>query len=60
MHVEEAQRVGTIFKECLDKRAPLLAIKNTVICKDGSIKILETSGVPFFDELGGLLSLIHI
>jgi two-component system, LuxR family, sensor kinase FixL len=52
MPPEEVQRVIDVFVELLDKRAPLLALRNTNLCKDGSLKILETSGVPFFDEKG--------
>jgi PAS domain S-box-containing protein len=55
MSAEEAQRVGNIFTQLVGKQAPLLAIKNTNICKDGSIKILETNGAPFFSENGELL-----
>ncbi|MFA6190982.1 MAG: PAS domain S-box protein [Sulfurimonas sp.] len=55
MPAEEAQRVGNIFKEFLDKCVPFSAIKNINICKDGSLKILETSGVPFFNQSGQLL-----
>jgi PAS domain S-box-containing protein len=49
---EEVQRVIDIFVELLDKRAPMITLRNTNRCKDGSLKVLETSGVPFFDEKG--------
>ena len=55
MSEEEAQRISYIYEELVKKRAPLDAIMNTNICKDGRMKILETSGVPFFNTNGELL-----
>ena len=48
----EAQRVGALFKELIDQRKPLVDLENTNLCKDGRLKTLETSALPFFDECG--------
>lgn len=55
MPSDEAQRVKKIFKEIVKNRTNIVALKNANICKDGSIKILESSGVPFFSKNGTLL-----
>ena len=55
MSKKEAQRVGTIFKKILAMHAPILALANTNICKDGTLKVLETNGVAFFDKNGNYL-----
>ncbi|MBU0632195.1 PAS domain S-box protein [bacterium] len=52
MPPEEAQRVGSIFKECVNQRAPIVMLNNINICKNGTQKIFETSGVAFFDKIG--------
>lgn len=49
---EEIQHVGSEFKKCIENRLPIIALRNTNICKDGTLKILETNGVPFFDKKG--------
>ncbi len=49
---DEVQAVGKIFGEAIVKRAPLVALENTNIHKDGRLVVLETSGVPFFDPNG--------
>lgn len=55
MSSDEAERIGNLFQEIVHNKANIVALKNECICKDGSIKILETSGTPFFDENGVLL-----
>lgn len=50
MPSEEIQHIGSEFKKCFENRLPIIALRNTNICKDGTLKILETSGVPFFDK----------
>ncbi len=49
---EEIQHIGSEFKKCIENRLPIIALRNTNICKDGTLKILETNGVPFFDKKG--------
>ena len=46
MPEEEVQRVGVIFREIVAKREVLSALENTCRHKDGSLVVLETSGVP--------------
>ncbi|HUX82257.1 MAG TPA: PAS domain S-box protein [Halothiobacillus sp.] len=48
----EVQRVASLFRVPIDKREPIVDLENTCRCKDGSLKTLETSGLPFFDEKG--------
>jgi PAS domain S-box-containing protein len=50
----EGRRVGRIFKEIVKKREPCRALENTNIHKNGHLVVLETSGLPFFDERGNL------
>lgn len=52
MPEEVVQYVGSEFKKCIENRSPIIALRNTNICKDGTLKILETSGIPFFDKNG--------
>ncbi|MFW9948351.1 MAG: PAS domain S-box protein [Candidatus Odinarchaeota archaeon] len=50
MPLEEAERVQKVFKTILDSDKSFKIFDNTNLHKDGSLKILETSGVPIFDE----------
>jgi PAS domain S-box-containing protein len=52
MSPEEVQAVGKVFGETIAKRAPLVALENSNLHKDGRLVVLETSGVPFFDVNG--------
>ncbi|MFX1584764.1 MAG: PAS domain S-box protein [Promethearchaeota archaeon] len=55
MPLEEAERVQKVFKTILDSDKSFKIFDNTNLHKDGSLKILETSGVPIFDEDGKLI-----
>jgi PAS domain S-box-containing protein len=46
----EAERVSKIFREIVERREAFSALENTNLHKDGHPVVLETSGVPFFDE----------
>lgn len=50
MPPEEAQRIGEIFKDLTVNLDPIIALENTNIHKSGRQVVLETSGVPFFDD----------
>ena len=52
MPPQEARRVGKAFEKFAEQRVPIPALENTSIHKDGSLRVLETNGVPFFDENG--------
>jgi len=52
MPLEDAQRLRGEFQKLITKHTPLFGLENTNVCKDGTIKILETSGLPFFDKNG--------
>ncbi|MDD2784344.1 PAS domain S-box protein [Sulfuricurvum sp.] len=49
---DESQRLSEGFTKMLIQQAPIRTLENTNVCKDGTIKILETSGVPFYDQNG--------
>ena len=54
MPPEESQRLGAVFQKIVSEQAPILALENTNACKDGTTKVLETSGVPYFNDEGEL------
>lgn len=51
----EKNRVAYEFKNLLTMKESFLALENTNRHKDGHLVVLETSGVPYFDERGTLL-----
>ncbi len=55
MRPEEAKRIGVIFHSIVVERRSFSHLDNINIHKDGHQVILETSGIPFFDEQGDLL-----
>lgn len=54
MPTEEAQRIKNTFAEILQTASPIRSLENTNRCKNGTLKIIETNGIPFFDENGKL------
>ena len=48
----EAARVAGIFKPIAAARVPFHALENVNLHRDGSLVVLETNGVPFFDSGG--------
>ena len=52
MPEDEAQRVAAIFGSVVAERRPFSSLENTNRHKDGSLVVLETSGVPVFDTDG--------
>ncbi|WP_305042275.1 PAS domain-containing hybrid sensor histidine kinase/response regulator [Geoalkalibacter sp.] len=55
MPEEEAARIAQKFAEISAKAEPFSALENINRHKDGRIVILETSGLPFFDDQGRLI-----
>ncbi|MDD5117947.1 MAG: PAS domain S-box protein [Sulfuricurvum sp.] len=55
MTPEEVERIGDEFQKIIADCAPLNTLQNVNRCKDGTLKILETSGLPFFNEQGDFL-----
>ena len=55
MPAKEAERIKPIFQRMKAKRKPLKAIENVNLHKNGSEIVLETSGVPIFDQVGALI-----
>ncbi|MFX1420508.1 MAG: PAS domain S-box protein [Promethearchaeota archaeon] len=54
MPLDEAEHVQTIFQNIVESDKSFKILENKNLHKDGSLKILETSGVPIFDENGVL------
>jgi PAS domain S-box-containing protein len=48
----EAQRVAGAFAAILAQRKPFAALENTNRHRDGHLVVLETSGIPLFDDAG--------
>jgi two-component system sensor histidine kinase UhpB len=55
MPPDEARRVWELFGQLAAERRPLVLLENTNLHKDGHPVVLETSGLPVFDEAGNWL-----
>ena len=49
---DEAGRVGVIFKQLIQDRAPIVALENTNRHRDGRLVVVETNGIPLFSPDG--------
>ncbi|HUI72285.1 MAG TPA: PAS domain S-box protein, partial [Spirochaetia bacterium] len=56
MPAEEGEALRAEFQRIVDSRRPFARMENKNRHKDGRIIVLETSGVPVFDDRGNLLS----
>jgi PAS domain S-box-containing protein len=54
MPPQEAERVAAVFRQVVESRQPFSGLENLNLHKDGREVLLETSGVPVFDEQGVL------
>jgi len=52
MPEHEAERVAAVFSSIVAQQEPFTALENTNQHKDGHLVVLETSGVPFYDNAG--------
>jgi PAS domain S-box-containing protein len=52
MPPEEARRVKGLFSPLAAERLPFTNLENTNLHKNGRLVVLESGGVPFFDETG--------
>lgn len=52
MPPDEAEKIVTFFRESVRNAVSIVALENIALHKNGKSVILETSGVPFFDETG--------
>lgn len=52
MPADEARRVSELFAELAAERRPLVLLENVNLHKDGRRVVLETSGLPVFDDSG--------
>lgn len=52
MPPEEARKVAERFGDIVARRMPFSALENTNRHRDGHLVILETSGIPLFDDAG--------
>ena len=55
MPPEEADRISKIFVEILKKGESFVELKNINLHKNGDQVVLETSGVPVFDDTGNVI-----
>ena len=55
MPKDETERVAGIFQVIIEKREPFLGLENANLHKEGQLVVLETSGVPIFDESGNFI-----
>lgn len=55
MPESEAEKVSGFLSDLMNKKEPFSSLENTNRHKDGHLVVLETSGVPFFDEQNNLL-----
>ncbi|MFX1558705.1 MAG: PAS domain S-box protein [Promethearchaeota archaeon] len=55
MPLDEAKRVKNIFQTIVESDRSFKILDNTNLHKNGSLVVLETSGVPIFDENGQFL-----
>ncbi len=53
MPPDEAERAAASYKALLKARSAIVAMENINQHKDGHLVVLETSGVPIYDENGG-------
>jgi PAS domain S-box-containing protein len=51
---DDMERVSEFFKKKVISKEPFFNLENTNRHKDGHLVVLETNGVPFFDENGQL------
>ena len=49
---EEAEKIGKFFKEKVIKKEPFYKLENINRHKDGHLVVLETNGIPIFDQRG--------
>ena len=54
MPPEEAEKIAGVFTALVRKQAPIRALRNVLLHKDGRRVILETSGIPILDQAGKL------
>lgn len=54
MPPEEAERMRREFRAIVASGSPFKALENLNLHKDGSLIVLETSGLPFFDASGAI------
>jgi PAS domain S-box-containing protein len=52
MPPDEIGRIAGILDDLIERRRPIVAQENVNLHKDGRQIVLETSGVPIFDEMG--------
>ncbi len=52
MPVEEAQRVGRIFQQFAANHAPIIALENTNVHRDGQLVVVETNAIPLYADDG--------
>jgi PAS domain S-box-containing protein len=54
MPMEESVSIKSTFKNIVENSQPIVALKNLNQHKEGQIVVLETNGVPLFDDTGNV------
>ena len=54
MPPDERQRVASQFASIIAQQAPFIGLENINQHKDGRLIVVETNGIPFFDQAGKL------
>ncbi|MGB8980959.1 MAG: PAS domain S-box protein [Anaerolineales bacterium] len=54
MPPDSAERILAVYQKYILHQKPINKMERITRCKDGQLLVLETSGVPFFDETGRL------
>ena len=55
MPPKEAERVGKLFRKIGAEGKTIKSLENTLLCKNGSIRTVETNGAPILDPEGKLI-----
>jgi len=55
MPPEEAKKIAAVFKELIEAGKPIVRLENVNLHKDGRRVVLETSGLPFYDDAGKVI-----
>lgn len=55
MPPEEAARVAEIYQRAVTEKAPIVGLVNVNLRKDGKEVILDTNGVPFYNDKGDIM-----
>lgn len=55
MPPEEAKKISAVFQALIATGKPIVRLENVNLHKDGRRVVLETSGLPFYDDVGKVI-----